>query len=844
MDDVRPNDLNPEELLSAYLDGEVTAAERAQVEQMLASDPEARAALQELRALSAALQSLPKLSVGEDLSERVLRRAERAMLERQTLEPVAASAAEPVSLPPKTAVKQGETLLERGSHGAGWTRRLAWPLAAVAATLLIMLVNQKQKPELALAPVNVHKQAPRAGVSQDAVVQNAPAEMSREASVESSEESGSGSDFAAGNGQAGAVGEEDKRADHDRAAFDQPAKPSAAHSIEGAAVERDDRTAANSLSADMKAARSSAKGENDGQGRFGTTQKRQLQVPALAKAEHGGGGIGSAASPPAAPATSGAAVPGASLANSPMVDAKRARSESQAANARLELVVEVLGADGTAIEHSFDELLVKQNIRIDDFSELQQRKQIAQNQLPPGNEGAKDREVEAQEENGARVDAGADKQVKSLSQAKPGEEFNYRDQPQKEAEAKEQAKNAATADLNAGTTPSTKPAEPVVTRGNKKGLGTAKPEKAPAAAGLAAKDEDHLAKPSAEEPAAEAGENFGITGETVSPSSQVEVVLVTATPAQVRGLLQEMENRADQYRALPVEPATGRRLAEDTQQPKGAAQLESLAANRAVKAGPPNAPVAPAGKVKSQTQAPDEASSSYAVRWRVSEEQLASLMKDQSLDQIAGLDHLEGAASGILADGIVRGGSKRETDMLTEQAASSELADAPADATLRDGADEGAARKAPVEKTQAASQPEPTPAPAASAAPQKASEKLKAPLRGDGLGGQDENDSQADKEVAEKVGASPVPAENGIATLHNAPAFWRQQRAELEKQLRGTAEDQQIRVLFVLRGGAPSGARNKADVAGQSSSPAGEPNATVPAAPAESAPSEAPPAKE
>lgn len=49
-----------DELLSAYLDGEVTEAERAAVEARLARDPVARALLEELRTLSNSLHSLPR----------------------------------------------------------------------------------------------------------------------------------------------------------------------------------------------------------------------------------------------------------------------------------------------------------------------------------------------------------------------------------------------------------------------------------------------------------------------------------------------------------------------------------------------------------------------------------------------------------------------------------------------------------------------------------------------------------------------------------------------------------------------------------------------------------------
>ena len=68
------------ELFSAYLDGELTAEEQAEMEHLLNTSPDARQLMDELRALSATLQSLPVVELEEDLSGRVLRAAERQML--------------------------------------------------------------------------------------------------------------------------------------------------------------------------------------------------------------------------------------------------------------------------------------------------------------------------------------------------------------------------------------------------------------------------------------------------------------------------------------------------------------------------------------------------------------------------------------------------------------------------------------------------------------------------------------------------------------------------------------------------------------------------------------------
>lgn len=68
------------ELFSAYLDGELTAEEEQQVEQLVAESPAARQLLEELASLSGALQNLPSHKLNEDLAPRILQKAEQRML--------------------------------------------------------------------------------------------------------------------------------------------------------------------------------------------------------------------------------------------------------------------------------------------------------------------------------------------------------------------------------------------------------------------------------------------------------------------------------------------------------------------------------------------------------------------------------------------------------------------------------------------------------------------------------------------------------------------------------------------------------------------------------------------
>lgn len=108
--DDRPLD---DELLSAYVDGELTDEELTHVEQRLATDAAAQQLVEELRAMSQQLQSLPTATVGEDLRSTIMQRAERSMLlgtEEQT-----------VATPRNTAAQ----------------RRWVWAAFAVAASLLL-----------------------------------------------------------------------------------------------------------------------------------------------------------------------------------------------------------------------------------------------------------------------------------------------------------------------------------------------------------------------------------------------------------------------------------------------------------------------------------------------------------------------------------------------------------------------------------------------------------------------------------------------------------------------------------------------------------------------------------
>lgn len=114
-----------DELLSAYVDGELTDDERVEVERRLADDPRARELVDELRALGEQMQALPKLTLGEELRSTILQRAERTMLLGDDSQPTPRS---------------------RDTTGS---RRWLWAAMAVAATLLLsfMLPTPEQDEE-------------------------------------------------------------------------------------------------------------------------------------------------------------------------------------------------------------------------------------------------------------------------------------------------------------------------------------------------------------------------------------------------------------------------------------------------------------------------------------------------------------------------------------------------------------------------------------------------------------------------------------------------------------------------------------------------------------------------
>ena len=121
------NDVPNEEWLSAYLDGELSDGERAQVDGWLAADPSARQRLDDLRAIRAAIQDLPRESLAADFSSHVLAEAQARAGEASTAD---------VSLAPAKPASVWRDLSWRGMFNR---RAFFWSGLAVAIALVIRL---------------------------------------------------------------------------------------------------------------------------------------------------------------------------------------------------------------------------------------------------------------------------------------------------------------------------------------------------------------------------------------------------------------------------------------------------------------------------------------------------------------------------------------------------------------------------------------------------------------------------------------------------------------------------------------------------------------------------------
>ncbi len=119
-----------DELISAYLDNELSEIDCKRVEEVLMDSAEYRQMFNELKALHESFQSLPQYELGADFPQRVLDRAEREMAARSVADEV-----DPAPTVPTEATKSIPFSTAR-PDGAGLRTAMAW-VTAVAAVLLV-----------------------------------------------------------------------------------------------------------------------------------------------------------------------------------------------------------------------------------------------------------------------------------------------------------------------------------------------------------------------------------------------------------------------------------------------------------------------------------------------------------------------------------------------------------------------------------------------------------------------------------------------------------------------------------------------------------------------------------
>lgn len=144
-------DVSAYELISAYLDGELSDDARAEAERLLVENVEYRRWFQQLKAMRGAIASLPKYRLEADFAQKVLRRAELATLQGSVPEATAGGhdPPSPSDQPPQQAKASGSAAAagSSGVEGTGAASRngrssVRWdaPLwIAVAASVCIYI---------------------------------------------------------------------------------------------------------------------------------------------------------------------------------------------------------------------------------------------------------------------------------------------------------------------------------------------------------------------------------------------------------------------------------------------------------------------------------------------------------------------------------------------------------------------------------------------------------------------------------------------------------------------------------------------------------------------------------
>lgn len=132
-----------DQLLSAYLDGELTADERAAVEQRLASDADARQTIEQLRDLRATLANLPAEKADALFTASIMQRIATSSPEQKV-----DREEDQVAIAGRVGERHSpdESEFTIGRSRRGW----AWAAMAIAASLLLMVFMPDDKQQIAL----------------------------------------------------------------------------------------------------------------------------------------------------------------------------------------------------------------------------------------------------------------------------------------------------------------------------------------------------------------------------------------------------------------------------------------------------------------------------------------------------------------------------------------------------------------------------------------------------------------------------------------------------------------------------------------------------------------------
>jgi len=164
------NPLSNDELISAYLDGELSSEERARAERLVAEDADSRQLLEELRSLRDSISALPRHQLDANFAETIMDRAERAMIGGETVDEngedeerdsesddgdanLESPSLPTTTLPPKQPMTRDRLV-----------RLLAYPAIAVAAAVMIMFVFPEGEENLVMSDA----EAPAATGDEDA----------------------------------------------------------------------------------------------------------------------------------------------------------------------------------------------------------------------------------------------------------------------------------------------------------------------------------------------------------------------------------------------------------------------------------------------------------------------------------------------------------------------------------------------------------------------------------------------------------------------------------------------------------------------------------------------------